>query len=297
MATTSGEFIAKLASMAGISQSDPALVEILSSSEFSNSKIPDEISQRISSALFTMDAARNNETLRKHFHAEILNGLDNNIQSVIERYQLDPEITESINAEKKTTEKYNRLIEKMQDLQNRKSAAVTKTAKNEVENEIQNLNNQIKDLQSKLQNAPIERDQYWSEKLRAKAVQSLLGSYQYANEKDIPKDVLIETASVLLNKKLNESRIRLEYNTDQDNISLKTESGLDFYKDNTPVSFKSFVDGVLSESKLLTIPGASTPTPNAANPKPMPQNIVSGGGKSVDASKFYAAFDDVVNGR
>lgn len=292
-----GELISKLATMAGMNPQDPALVDILSSSDFANYKVPDEIGTKITSGLLTMDSAMNNETLRRHFRAEILDGLDNNIKNVAERYNLDPEIIETINAEKKTTEKYNRLIEKMYELQNKKASAATKTTKNEVEQEIQTLNNQIKDLQTKLQNAPMERDQFWADRLKTKAVQGLLSSYQYANEKDIPKDVLIETAQVLLNKKLNENKIRLEYNADQDTIALKTESGLDFYKDNSPVSFKSFADSILSESKLLNIPGASAPITNAAQPQPLPQQTIIGTGRTVDASKFFAAVDDAINGR
>lgn len=292
-----GELISKLATMAGMNPQDPALVDILSSSDFANYKVSDDIGNKITSSLLTMDSAMNNETLRRHFRAEILDGLDNNIKNVVERYNLDPEIVETINAEKKTTEKYNRLIEKMNELQVRKASAASKSTKSEVEQEIQTLNNQIKDLQTKLQNAPAERDMFWSDRLKNKAVQSLLSSYQYANEKDIPKDVLIETAQVLLNKKLNENKIRLEYNADIDTIALKTESGLDFYKDNSPVSFKSFTDSVLSESKLLNIPGASAPISQAAQPQPVPQQTIIGTGRSIDTSKFFAAVDDAINGR
>jgi hypothetical protein len=190
------------------------------------------------------------------------------------------------------------LIERLNDLHARKAQSSTKSDKAELENEISKLNQQVKDLNTKLQTAPVERDQYWTEKLKTKAVQNLLTSYNYAGEKDIPKDVLIETASVLLNRKLNESKIRLEYSADQDNISLKTESGMDFYKDNTPISFKSFADQVLAESKLLAIPAANAATPQAASHQPLPsQTIVNSNGRNQDASKFLAALDDIASGR
>lgn len=299
MSITAGDFITKLATMAGMDTSDPALVSILSSSEFANTKIPDDVSSKIQSSLLTVDAAKNNELLRKHFHSEIYNGLDMNLNSVIEKYGLDQEIVDAINGEKKTTEKYNRLIEKVRELETKKSASVSKADKKEVEIEIQNLNNQIKDLNTKLQNAPIERDQYWSDRLKSKEIQNILTSYQFANEKDIPKDVLIETASVLLNRKLNENKMRVEYNAENNSIGLKTESGLDYYKDNSPVSFKSFVDNVLAENKMLNIPGASAPIESkAAQSSPVPNTtIINGSGKTIDASKFFAALDDVANGR
>lgn len=296
---TAGEFITKLATMAGISAQDQSLVDILSSSDFSNYKIPDEVTSKITSNLMTMGAAQNNESLRKYFHAEIYDGLDDNLNNIISKYGLDTEISDAIKAEKKTTQKYNTLIEKVTELQQKKANAVGNKAKNEVEVEIQNLNNQIKDLQQKLQEAPAQRDQFWSDRLRNKAIQNTLAGYQYSSEKDIPKDVLIETAQILLNKKLAEGNMKLAYDPEKDIISLKTDTGLDYYKDNTPVSFKSFADAVLSESKLLSIPGASAPSQSqAANSQSVPnQTIIQGNGKTTDASKFYAAIDEIASGR
>lgn len=295
---TAGEFITKLATMAGVSTQDQSLVDILSSSEFANYKIPDSVTEKITSNLLTMGAAQNNESLRKYFHAEIYDGLDDNLNNIINKYGLDPEISDAIKAEKKTTQKYNTLIEKMTELQTKKANAHGNKAKNEVEAEIQTLNNQIKDLTAKLQQAPVERDQFWSDKLRNKAIQNTLAGYQYANEKDIPRDVLMETAQILLNKKLAEGNMKLQYDPEKDIISLKTESGLDYYKDNSPVSFKSFADAVLSESKLLTIPGTQAPISTAANTTTAAnQTILQANGKTTDASKFFAAIDDIAAGR
>jgi len=298
MATTTGEFIAKLASMAGMSPTDPDLVTILSSSEFSNYKLPEGLTSKINRHLLTVDSARNNEGLRRHYHAEILNGLDNNLENTLERYSIDGDIAESIRSEKKTTEKYNKLIEKLNDVYAKKASANSSSDKADLEKEISRLNGQIKDLNDKVKTAPVERDAFWTEKLKSKAIQNMLKSYKFAGENNIPKDVLIETASVLLNRKLNEAKVKLEYNAESDNIGLKTESGMDFYKDNSPVSFKSFADAVLAESKLLDITGATAPTSTAAQPTPAPrQTIISGAGKTQDASKFFAALDDIASGR
>lgn len=298
MATTAGEFIAKLASMAGMSPTDPDLVSILSSSEFSNYRLPEGMTSKINSSLLTVDSARNNEGLRRHYHAEILNGLDNNIENTLEKYSIDGDIAESIRSEKKTTEKYNRLIEKLNDVYAKKASATSQGDKADLEKEISRLNSQIKELNDKVKTAPVERDAFWTERLKGKAIQNMLQSYKFAGENNIPKDVLIETASVLLNRKLNESKVKLEYNPDSDSIGLKTESGMDFYKDNSPVSFKSFADAVLAESKLLDVTGATAPTSAAAQPTPAPrQTIISGAGKTQDASKFFAALDDIASGR
>jgi len=298
MATTAGEFIAKLASMAGMSPTDPDLVSILSSSEFSNYRLPEGMTSKINSSLLTVDSARNNEGLRRHYHAEILNGLDNNIENTLEKYSIDGDIAESIRSEKKTTEKYNRLIEKLNDVYAKKASATSQGDKADLEKEISRLNSQIKELNDKVKTAPVERDAFWTERLKGKAIQNMLQSYKFAGENNIPKDVLIETASVLLNRKLNESKVKLEYNPDSDSIGLKTESGMDFYKDNSPVSFKSFADAVLAESKLLDVTGATAPTSTAAQPTPAPrQTIISGAGKTQDASKFFAALDDIASGR
>ncbi len=238
----------------------------------------------------TMDSARNNETLRRHFHAEILNGLDSNLENVMERLGVDPEIADQVKAEKKTTDKYNRLVEKVAELHEKKAASTSKSDKAQLETEIAKLNGQIRDLSDKLKNAPAERDSFWTDKLKGKAIQNTLASYEYPEDK--PKDIQMELAQILLNRKLNENKLRIEYNADSDNISLKTESGLEFYKDNTPVSFKDFAANVLAENKLLKIPAAQPPV-NNSHPTPSPSRITIPGGKTADASKFFAALDDI----
>ena len=297
MATNAGEFISKLASMAGLDASNPALIEILSNSEFSNYKLPDEVTGKINGALLTYDSARNNEGLRRHYHAEILNGLDSNIESVIDRFGVEQDIADTIRSEKKTTEKYNRLIEKLSDLHARKAQTTSKGDKKELEDEIGRLNSQVRELNDKLKYAPVERDQFWSDRLKNKAIENILSGYNYAGEKDIPKEVLMETARVMLNRKLNENKISVTYNTDQDTVSLKTESGMDYYKDNSPMSFKQFTDSVLAESKMLTIPGASAPTNQAAPSIPASPTIIGGKGNGPDMSKYLAALDDIQSGR
>jgi hypothetical protein len=297
MAITAGEFITKMASMAGISSSDPDLVNILSNSDFTNYKLPEQFYSRLNSGILTPESARNNENLRKHFHAEILNGLDSNLESTIERYGIESDIAESIRSEKKTTEKYNKLIEKLNDVYSRKAQTSSKSDKKEYEEEIAKLNGQIKELSEAVKKAPTERDQYWTDKLKGKAVQNLLSNYKYAGEDNLPKDVLIETAQILLNRKLNEQKIRVEYNPENDNIGLKTESGMDFYKENSPISFKDFADSVLAENKLLDLGGSKATTTAASAPSAPKQTIINGAGKTIDASKFYAALDDIASGR
>ena len=295
MATTAGEFITKLCSLAGIDSSDPALIGIISSSDFSNTRLPEDLVQKINSSLFTLDAARNNETLRKHYHAEILNGLDSNIYSLIDKLEIDQSVAEELKNEKKTTEKYNKLVEKVIELQEKKANTKSISNKSELETEILKLNNQIKDLSTKLKDAPYERDKHWSEKLKNKAIENTLSNYRYSNEENIPKEVLIETAKVLLNKKLSDSKVSIEYDNEKDNISLKTESGMDFYQDNSPVSFKSYVDSILAESKLLEIPryerefNRETPVEYS----PVNTQMVIGRGKTADASNYLAVLDNM----
>lgn len=291
-----GEFITKLCTLAGIEQSDPALISLISSSEFSNAKVPDEIVQKINSSLFTLDSARNNESLRKHYHAEILNGLDDNIHSFVDKLGIDPNVAEELKSEKKTIQKYNKLVEKVIELQEKKADSKSATNKSELEAEILKLNSQIKELSNKLKEAPLERDKIWQDKLKTKAIENTLGSYRFANEENIPKDVLIETAKVLLNKKLSENNVSIQYDNDKDSISLKTESGMDFYLDNSPVSFKSYVDSILAESKMLEIPRNEREFNREDRQlSQMPQNtqMVIGRGKTVDASNYLAVLDNM----
>ena len=53
---------------------DKQLIDILSSDAVRNTTIPDDLAGNINKALYTLDAARNNDTLKDHYYALFANG-------------------------------------------------------------------------------------------------------------------------------------------------------------------------------------------------------------------------------
>ena len=71
---TLGDFINNLAKQAGIPADDKQLIDVLSSDAVRTTTIPDDLAGNINKAFYTLDAARNNDTLKDHYCALFAKG-------------------------------------------------------------------------------------------------------------------------------------------------------------------------------------------------------------------------------
>ena len=69
---------------------------------------------------------------------------------------------------------------------------------------------------------------------------------------------------------------------------------MDFYKDNSPVSFNDFTSNVLAENKLLKIPTANNPVNNNPTNTQTERKIIAGG-NSGKYDKYLQALQESEN--
>ena len=106
----------------------------------------------------------------------------------------------------------------------------------------------------------------WVNRLQSQAINGTLASFEYGL--DIPKEIAIDTANALLNRKLAEAKYKVGYDPETNSISLLTEAGMTAYENNSPVDFKAFATRVLADNKLLKV-AAPAPAGQQSNP-PLP---------------------------
>lgn len=278
---TIGDFINTLAIQAGIPADNEDLKNVLSAIGGSTVTVPDTLTKEINRGLLTIDAARNNDTLKDHFYALFANGGEAHLKRVAEELGWDAQTTEQVMAEKTLMAKYSKLVEKVRAAHD----AGKKPAK-EVEEQIAKLNADLLAAREAAKTAVEQERTAWVSRLQNQAIEGTLASFEYGI--DLPKEIAIETAKALVNRKLAEAKYKVGYDPDNNAISLQTEAGLAAYENNTPVVFKDFASRILADNKLLKVAAPAPPAPgnppkpaSGWNPAPMP--TPANGGKPAPA--------------
>ena len=272
---TLGDFINNLAKQAGIPADDKQLIDVLSSDAVRTTTIPDDLAGNINKAFYTLDAARNNDTLKDHYYALFAKGGEAHLRRLSDEMGWDSATVDAIMAEKNLMGKYAKAVETVK-------ATAAKTAKpaKEVEEQISKLHADLKAAQEAAKSAVEQERSAWVNRLQSQAINGTLASFEYGL--DIPKEIAIDTANALLNRKLAEAKYKVGYDPETNSISLLTEAGMLAYENNTPVDFKGFASRVLADNKLLKVaapaggPPQHKPAATGWNQAPMPAPTTNG---------------------
>lgn len=248
-----GDFLNDLAAKTGV-QNEPALVDLLSNSEFANHEIDDSIAQRINGGLMSLDGAKNNREVLNHYKPIVLKAIDEKFAVLAEKYGIVDEIA----AEKSS---YSKLDILERALATKLAEAEAKGAGGQKTEEVSRLNKQIINLQNQLQSLTTSKEAELKTLREDYARQQLdmlinfdLNGRRYANAE--LGDTNVDIARSVLNKALQAQNAVIV----NDNGTLKLKQAgnteLDFidasYK---PVSFSDFVSRTLAEKHLLEVQG------------------------------------------
>jgi len=254
-----GEFLNKLAPLIGAKLDDENIIKLQQIKDLATANVPDTWASALDGVM-TIDSAKNSERVRDHFYAMFHNALDSDIERNISEYSLDPAAIEEIKAEKKTFARYSKLLAKVKELEAKKATAKTGDKK-ELEDEIAKLHSQLKAVVDEKKAEIDGVNRQWHDRLKGIEMDKIYAAFDYGL--DLPKDVLTQTTASLVNKKLAEKKLKVDYLPDTNEIVLKTESDMQYFENNAPVNFKDFVASIVSENKLIkTAPSkVQQPTP------------------------------------
>lgn len=262
---TVAELLNDMAIKAGIPADDQGLKTLLSNADLSKVALSDKLSETIQSNLFTIDAAiaspKVTEALQKKVEAQILNGVDASLESMMEKLALDPDAVSEIKKAEKTYKRITLLSDKLKAAMDKKAATPAKDGDSAA------LTQQINDLKAQLaaektaaQQLVQAEAQKFEQKEQDMAFDYYLAQYDYAN--DGGGDPMVKRANVMATKALLQEKaasVGAKYVFKNGQFALvKAEDGTDFYdgKTNTKVEFKQFVEQGIAPLLKVTDPNA-----------------------------------------
>lgn len=249
-----GEFLNTMAAKLGL-QNDTQLVSLLSNAQLANMEIGDDFAGKMNAGLMSLDGAKSNTEVKKHFDALALNGIDARLTPLAQTYGVQAQF----DGEKSTYKRIDILAEAIKA----KIAEVEEKAANgdvTKDSEVKRLNGELQKLQNQLTTLTADKDREISG-LKSAHEKAMLGSLidfaltgkPYANDKvDAKTNVTI--ARALLDGKLaekgaiivNENGVLKLKNANAPELDLLDEG-------NKPVTFAGFTDKVLADANLLKV--------------------------------------------
>lgn len=231
-------------------------------------ELPDDISTALDNGLLTLAAATNNHPLvKKVYFAQAYNGLDAELNDLINEYGLTDETKAEIERAGGSTKRATALIRKVKEL-GEKAATTPDAAKTTA------LNQQITDLNKKLAEEISKQtnlESKYNNDLKQIKVQTklsgLLSNYKTVYD-DLPIEAKEAAVNSLLSKSLQDSDADFTFD-EKGNLSLIKKDGTNLFGDNhTLVTPQSFIDKTLSKILKVTEPpkpGNSFTPPAAVN--------------------------------
>jgi hypothetical protein len=221
-----------------------------------NFELPSEIASQIQSKIITVDSAKHNIDLKKHFFAQALNGTDARINQLVDEYQFDDDAKSVLMSEKSTMKKVEILALKLKEAYEKKASTSNPSKTASLETEIQNLNKQILDVKTSYENKIKGLHDEFENKNLDFSVKHFLSQKDYANIPD--KDIAIDVAQRYLQSSFESKGVKLINRNNKPTLVRADDTQLDYMENNKQVDFNSFAEKVLAEKGLLKVSNSST---------------------------------------
>lgn len=260
-----GALLNSLLQKAGIKSDDPALIGLLSKAELANAELPIELADALEKNLLTIDSASAHKDVRNKIIAQAMNGIDGEIDSLLDELDFDDAVKTSI---KGIT---NNSHERVRQLKAETKKLIEKASKQQGKGDIEAANKTIKELNDKLAQIGVTNQKAIDDlkaghrsQIKDVKLQSLLHGKNYPN-KDLPAEVNVLTAQHLINADLVKKGYIMDID-DNGQWTLKTKDGTDVFVDNKQIDYQQYIDAVLAENKFLAVntpqpPGPTQPIP------------------------------------
>jgi hypothetical protein len=285
-----GEFIAGLSVKFNIDTTQPAFADILSSAV----DVPDTVATLFNNTqLLTLDAAKNNNTLKMHFRHDVLGPIDRSLEAMMTEFQLPDEITAEIKGNNNTYERIPTLMRKLREFEAAKATAATKD-KPELTAKINELNQKIAEITAAGNTAVAEKEKQHTEEMKDLILNSKIANRKLDTSRFPPELMLSIARQAFDNEVLKKGAKVLNENR---NLVLKQaqDEGLDYYENSQLVTIDAMIDQVLATNKLIAVTDPNPATDNTQGQRrPLPP--VPGANRSTMTSKLDIAMNDYQKG-
>lgn len=222
--------------------------------------VPDEVSSILKSSLLTLEAAKNNPDIKKHFTAQALNTVDTGLYEYAEEYKEIPEATISaIRAEKSSYKKVRMMLDALKGIEAAKAGA-GKGASSETQQQLDARKQRIDELTAELMQNKTTSEQRIDEARRE--AQNRILNYAQNSElgmKKFAQEDLDMSTNVLVARQIVDAYLRQigasPMAGDDGTIRLVQASDpeMDFMLENKRTTYSALSDKILGEKKLLKV--------------------------------------------
>lgn len=269
-----GEVLKSLSGKAGVNADDDTLKKLLAMQEVSLFELPDEIANALEQKLLTEESAVANPIVRSKVFAEALNGVDAELDNVVNDFGFDDNFKTAYKGiQKNTNEKVRKIKEGLKAQLEEAKKKANSSGDPADKTKVTALENQIKELTTNAQ----AKDRMHAQELENLKSQALSDKKQFTlksvlSGKPLPKnglspEVNIQVAKTLVESEMAKHGLQFLFD-DAGNLILKQKKDgaeIDYFVDNKKMDAGSFIDGVLSQNKFVHVSDSAQATNAGGN--------------------------------
>ncbi len=242
------DLLKSLATKSKLDLTKPEFVSVLEASK--DIEVPQTFADQLESSLMTEDAAFNNQKVRGRVHAEIFDGEDLYLNTILPDLDIEDQAKDLIKGEKSTREKIHKTIASLNEAKKRAKKSGDTVTEEALKQQVADLNKQLKSIKdshtAELSKVQGERDNDFINF----ELMTALGAKQYALPESMPAKQKLKTALLIIQDEI--ARKNLKVVKKDNGIKLIKADGTDAYDErNTLLELPSFIDGALAQNGLL----------------------------------------------
>lgn len=275
------EFLSALAKKAGYDIESDAAKPFFAG--LPDVEVPDDVNTGIDRSLISLSEAKNNfPDIKNHYYKSALDGVDNELKTLMQDFNLDDALKQEILGEKSSYKRVPMLARKLVELERQKAAAAGGKDKSEIQKQIDSLQAELLTAKTTLEN---EKKSFESQRLQDKInlKKNVLFSGLKTIHDELDPDIKYGILDTLVNRALQDSSAKLTLD-DNGNLQLLRSDGTNFFGENhQQLKPNQFIEQVLAKNKQIKV----TPTngqQNGATNNNVAQPTNSGGNGKTESA-------------
>jgi len=237
----------------------PADIQTILGGSLSAIDVDDAVASKFNVDYFTKEAALQNPDIKNTLRAEVLNGIDAELDKVSDKFEFD-DATKEVLKKEKTSKRIEVITDKIRELSEKK-AGTNKVDKDAYNKELEKYNAEILALRT-THASELEAEKSGRKTDRVNwELDGIYSGLDYSSHKD-KKTAIIMAKAVMAEKIKAEG---LKFDITENGAKILTKENTDLYVDNKPVSPSDYIKKTLIENDLIKVSDGKTPPANGGN--------------------------------
>ena len=284
-----------LAKKAGVDINDDSFKAI--AEKLKDTEVSEDIAVKIESNLYDVESAKQNYTLKQHFTALALNGVDSELLATIdELLDGNEDAKNELISIRSTPKRAAALAKKIKELESVKTKADGKGDDEKAKKAQEQIDKLVSEFKAKEATYLSQIEAKEKEKLDTISnfkEELFFSGLKFATDFDLETNQLI--AKQKIEKALLEKGAKKIFNTTTGKFELKRadDISLDYLDErNNKSSFEDFAKGVLTQNKLLAVSDSQR---DSSQKVPLQQHQTDSSGIKIDTSAFDKSVDEAIS--